>query len=114
MNEIIEEFNYKMIDLYADRDHYSRGRIIEIAKETLTEIIKNNSPLPSVIARNWISVEDRLPTDSRRYLVAINQGEGKITESYSSYFPKKGKFHFDMSHINWRVVAWFEIPKYEL
>jgi hypothetical protein len=45
---IIEQFNERMLDLYAERDFYSRGGIIDKAKEALADIIENNDSLHSV------------------------------------------------------------------
>ena len=63
---IIEQFNERMLDLYTERDFYSRGRIIEVATEALADIVKNNSPLPVVIA----SAKDEI--SERRNVYAAN------------------------------------------
>lgn len=114
IDKIKEDFGEKMMYLYADRDAYSRGKIIELSKEYLTEVIDKNLNLGSVIASNWVKVEDGLPLIKRKYLVAIDQGGGVISETHSTFFPKKNKFHFDMAHLNWRVVAWADTIPYSL
>ena len=48
INKIKEDFEIKMMYLYADRDAYSRGKIIELAKEYLAEAIDKNLNLPHV------------------------------------------------------------------
>lgn len=37
--QILEDFNDIMSDYYADRDYYSRGRLIEISKEVLKDVL---------------------------------------------------------------------------
>ena len=59
----------------------------------------------------WTNVTDKLPTETKKYLVIIDC-DGKQKESYCTFKLKVGRFHFDMQHINWRVVAWLYAPLY--
>src|SRR3990172_1318511 len=36
-----DQFNQIMSEIYADRDNYSRGKIIELAKEAFSRVIKD-------------------------------------------------------------------------
>lgn len=55
----------------------------------------------------WIDVRDRLPSKKIKCLVVIDC-DGKEEISLSSWIPRKNKFHFDMHHINWKVVRWYD------
>ena len=60
----------------------------------------------------WINKNDKLPDKTKKYLVIIDC-EGVLKESYCTFNIKKQKFHFDMAHISWNVVAWFDLPKFD-
>jgi hypothetical protein len=60
----------------------------------------------------WIETTQQLPSQSKKYLIVIDC-DGILKESYGSFNVKRQMFHFDMSHINWRVVAWFDAPAYD-
>ena len=55
----------------------------------------------------WINRSDRLPDKNKKYLVAVNC-DGAQRETYCSFNIKTNKFHFDMMHINWFVVGWYD------
>ncbi len=57
----------------------------------------------------WINRNERLPEKEKKYLVAIDCG-GVQKEAYSSFCVNKKAFHFDMVHISWFVVGWFDAP----
>jgi hypothetical protein len=61
----------------------------------------------------WIESNKQLPKEQRKYLVVISDDDGDLQESYCTFYVKKNKFHFDMHHINWKVIAWYYHPKYE-
>ena len=52
MDEIAEEFNNRMNDLYADRDCYSRGKIIELAKQHFKEVMDEGKSIDKVTPTN--------------------------------------------------------------
>jgi len=47
-----DQFNQIMSEIYADRDNYSRGKIIELAKEAFSRVIKDILP-----QEEWIDNE---------------------------------------------------------
>lgn len=47
--KLISEFTEKMMEIYVDRDTYSRGKIIDMAKEAFAEVINKNCNIPFVI-----------------------------------------------------------------
>ena len=61
---------------------------------------------------NWIKTTERLPGKQKKYPVMI-ECDGETQESYCTFHVKKQMFHFDMHHINWKVIAWFDLPEYE-
>jgi len=61
---------------------------------------------------NWTKRNEKLPGKKKKYPVIIDCN-GQLKEGYCTYKPKQQKFHFDMPHINWKVIAWFDLPDYE-
>jgi hypothetical protein len=55
----------------------------------------------------WINVEDRQPDKKQKYLVVLNCN-GKEDISFCSWIPRKKAFAFDMAHINWKVIKWYD------
>lgn len=40
--KLMDAFEEKMMEVYANRDYYSRGKIIDLAKENLKMVLKEN------------------------------------------------------------------------
>ena len=60
---------------------------------------------------NWTLSEIEKPTKDKMYLVVIRDLDTlKDSVSMCSYFVDGQRFHFDMKHINWKVIKWAETP----
>lgn len=46
--KLISEFTEKMMEIYIDRDAYSRGKIIDLAKQAFADVINKNCNLQNV------------------------------------------------------------------
>ena len=55
--------------------------------------------------KNWNKIEDTKPNKEKKYQVLIDC-DGETKESFCTYFLTKKRFHFDMPHINWKVIFW--------
>jgi len=55
----------------------------------------------------WLDRDKELPDTESKYLVVIDC-DGEEKQSECTYFLNKKRFHFDMPHINWRVIKWIE------
>lgn len=55
--------------------------------------------------KNWNDATIKKPDTEIKYRVLIDC-DGEIKESECTYFVDKKRFHFDMPHINWKVIRW--------
>jgi len=55
--------------------------------------------------KNWNDAKTKKPDTEKKYRVLIDC-DGIIKESECTYFINKKRFHFDMNHINWKVIKW--------
>ena len=46
--KLISEFTEKIMEIYVDRDTYSRGKIIDLAKQIFADVINKNCNLQNV------------------------------------------------------------------
>ena len=56
-------------------------------------------------ATQWLDRNKKLPDIEKKYPVVIDC-DGEEKESHCTYFLQKKRFHFDMPHINWKVIRW--------
>jgi|18_taG_2_1085343.scaffolds.fasta_scaffold03138_7 hypothetical protein len=62
----------------------------------------------------WVDTEKQKPNEKKRYPIVIWQkDESKYKIGFSYFYPKKNKFHFDIHHINWKVIKWFNLPDWK-
>jgi hypothetical protein len=66
-------------------------------------------PLPTVTkCSEWISVKDRLPEESGRYLVYAKEGE---RETHRTIAPFHKAFHLSGRMAYWKVTHWMPLPE---
>lgn len=56
----------------------------------------------------WISVKDRLPEESGRYLVYAKEGE---RETHRTIAPFQKAFHLSGRMAYWKVTHWMPLPE---
>lgn len=72
--KMIDEFGEIMMNIYADRDMYSRGKIIDMAKEAFATVVNKNCNLQNVI--HWVAIEDKNhPEQCTEVLVKFENGD---------------------------------------
>lgn len=64
----------------------------------------------SEIPNNWISCSERLPKESRKYLVTVFDGIGKRTTS-APYHRRSKSWTLTGRMAYWKVIAWMPLPE---
>ena len=64
----------------------------------------------SEIPNNWIPCSERLPKESRKYLVTVFDGIGKRTTS-APYHRRSESWTLTGRMAYWKVIAWCELPE---
>ena len=64
----------------------------------------------SEIPNNWIPCSERLPEESRKYLVTVFDGIGKRTTS-APYHRRSKSWTLTGRMAYWKVIAWMPLPK---
>jgi len=114
MSKLIDKFNEIMLDVYADRDNYSRGKIIELAKEAFTDAVNENwnytdkeKPL-TYITGDW----DGKNSDN---VVAEDKSGKQYLAYYCDGFMDGSEFSGWCTSSGWdiavEIVRWLPIPE---
>jgi len=64
----------------------------------------------SEIPNNWILCSERLPKESRKYLVTVFDGIGKRTTS-APYHRRSKSWTLTGRMAYWKVIAWMPLPE---
>ena len=64
----------------------------------------------SEIPNNWIPCSERLPKESRKYLVTVFDGIGKRTTS-APYHRRSKSWTLTGRMAYWKVIAWMPLPE---
>ena len=64
----------------------------------------------SEIPNNWIPCSERLPEESRKYLVTVFDGIGKRTTS-APYHRRSKSWTLTGRMAYWKVIAWMPLPE---
>ena len=72
------EFISKMMEVYADRDTYSRGRIIDLAKNAFIDVINENCNLQNISCRTCTRIELHQQVDGYGYCDKLKKQVGGI------------------------------------
>ena len=90
---------------------------IPVPKAAVTQIKRNlaldmaiNALNCSEIPNNWIPCSERLPEESRKYLVTVFDGIGKRTTS-APYHRRSKSWTLTGRMAYWKVIAWMPLPE---
>jgi len=64
----------------------------------------------SEIPNNWIPCSERLPKESRKYLVTVFDGIGKRT-TFAPYHRRSKSWTLTGRMAYWKVTAWMPLPE---
>ena len=95
-------------DVLANRPTERDSLIVATRKafEALEQAEMNCSEIPN----NWISCSERLPKESRKYLVTVLDGIGKRT-TFASYHRRSKSWTLTGRMAYWKVIAWMPLPE---
>ena len=77
-----------------------------MAIEALEQAKTNCSEFPN----NWIPCSERLPKESRKYLVTVFDGIGKRTTT-APYHRRSNSWTLTGRMAYWKVIAWMPLPE---
>ena len=90
---------------------------IPVPKAAVTQIKRNlaldmaiNALNCSEFPNNWIPCSERLPKESRKYLVTVFDGIGKRTTS-APYHRRSKSWTLTGRMAYWKVTAWMPLPE---
>ena len=95
-------------DVLANRPTERDSLIVAVRKafDVLEQPEMNCSEIPN----NWIPCSERLPKESRKYLVTVFDGIGKRTTS-APYHRRSKSWTLTGRMAYWKVIAWMPLPE---